>query len=48
MVKEGIDNLNVAKELIDKYKLSCPIIETTYSIIFEKLDPSKLLNSIML
>lgn len=48
MVIEGIDNLNVAKELINKYKISCPIIETTYSIIFEELDPSKLLNSIIL
>lgn len=47
MVIEGLDNLKVAQDLIDKNKISCPIIETTYSIIYKKMEVTSLLNSVI-
>lgn len=47
MVIEGLDNLNVAKELIDRYDISCLIINTLYSIIYEKNKIESLIDSIL-
>lgn len=47
MVIEGIDNVKVAKELIDKYKISCPIIETIYSIIYNDLEVQNILPAVL-
>lgn len=47
MVIEGLDNLNVAKSLIDKYNTCCPIINTLYSIIYENKNVQCLLESVL-
>ena len=47
MVIEGLDNLLVAKELIDKYKVNSQIIETIYSIIYENLNVQELVTIVL-
>lgn len=47
MIIEGLDNLNVAKDLIDKYDINCPIITALYSIIYENRKVETLLESVL-
>lgn len=47
MVIESLDNLNVAKSLIDKYDANCPIINTLYSIVYEDKKVDTLLESVL-
>lgn len=47
MIIEGLDNLTVAKSLIDKYNICCPIINTLYSIIYENNKAEILLESVL-
>lgn len=47
MVIEGLSILLTAKSIIENNKLCCPIIETTYDIIFNNKEVNKLIESIM-
>ncbi len=47
MVIEGLDNLSIAKDIIDKYKIECPIISTLYSIVYEEKKVESLLQTIL-
>lgn len=47
MVIEGLDNLKVAKNIINKYDIDCPIINALYSIIYENKQLDILLESIL-
>lgn len=47
MIIEGLDNLNIAKDLIDKYDINCPIITALYSIIYENRKVETLLESVL-
>lgn len=47
MVIEGLDNLNIAKKLIDKNNIDCPIINTLYYIVNEDKKIENLLESVL-
>lgn len=47
MVIEGLENLEVAKTLIDKYNIDCPIINSIYEIVYENKEPNQIVNSIL-
>ncbi len=47
MVIEGLSSLLTAKSIIENNKLCCPIIETTYEIIFNNKEVNNLIESIM-
>ena len=47
MVIESIDNIDVAYALGKKYNVEMPIIETSYDVIYNKLDPKTAVNNLM-
>ena len=47
MVIESIDNIDVAYALGKKYNVEMPIIETSYNVIYNKLDPKTAVNNLM-
>ena len=48
MTIESIDNIEVAYKLAQKYKVDMPIVETTYDILYNNLNPKKAVNNLML
>ena len=47
MVIESIDNIDVAYALGKKYNVEMPIIETSYNVIYNKLNPKTAVNNLM-
>ena len=47
MTIESIDNIEVAKILIDKYSLELPIFSTVYNVLYNNLDPKEAVNILM-
>lgn len=47
MVVEGVETCRSAKALAKKYKISMPITEAVYSILFRKVHPRNLVKAIM-
>lgn len=39
MVIEGVDNIEVAYELSQRYKVDMPIVKAVYQVLYEDLDP---------
>ena len=48
MTIESIDNIEVAYKLAQKYKVDMPIVETTYDILYNNLNPKQAVNNLML
>ena len=47
MVIESIDNIDVAYALGKKYNVEMPIIETSYNVMYNKLNPKTAVNNLM-
>ena len=47
MTIESIDNIEVAKELSEKYNISMPIVDAVYDVLYNKLDPRKAVQMLM-
>ena len=47
MVIESIDNIEVAYELSKIHDIDMPIVETTYRVIYDKLDPNEAVKELM-
>ncbi len=47
MVIEGVDNIEVAYELSQKYHVEMPIVETVYAMLYHHLDPKVAVNQLM-
>lgn len=47
MVIEGVDNIEVAYELSQKYHVEMPIVETVYAMLYHYLDPKVAVNQLM-
>ena len=48
MVIESIDNIEVAHELAEKYKIEMPILNTVYDILYNNLAPQEAVENLML
>lgn len=48
MVVEGVDNIDVAYELAKKYEVDMPIVNATYDVLYNKLDPKDAVRKLML
>ena len=47
MTIESIDNIEIAKELSQKYNISMPIVDAVYDILYNNLDPHKAVEMLM-
>ena len=47
MVIEGVDNIEVAYELSQKYHVEMPIVEAVYDMLYHHLDPKVAVNQLM-
>lgn len=47
MVIESIDNIEIAKELSEKYNISMPIVDAVYDILYNKLNPEQAVKRLM-
>ncbi len=47
MTIESIDNIEVAKKLLEKYNLDMPIINAAYKVLNNKLDPKEAVKQLM-
>ena len=47
MVIEGVDNIEVAYELSEKYNVDMPIVKAVYKVLYEDLDPKVAVNMLM-
>lgn len=47
MVIESIDNIKIAHELSIKYDVEMPIVNSVYSVLFEKLSPKEAVINLM-
>ena len=47
MTIESIDNILVAKKIIEKYNVEMPIVESVYDILYNNLDPKLAVNRLM-
>ena len=47
MTIESIENIEVAKELCDKYNISMPIVNAVYDVLYNNLDPREAVQMLM-
>lgn len=47
MVIEGVENIDVAYELSQKYNVDMPIVNAVYKVLYENLDPKEAVNMLM-
>lgn len=47
MTIESIDNIEVAKQLADKYEVEMPIVNAVYDVLNHHLEPEKAVNMLM-
>ena len=47
MVIESIDNIEVAYELSKIHDIDMPIVETTYRVIYDNLNPNEAVRELM-
>ncbi len=47
MTIESIDNINVAKKLLDKYNVEMPIVNAAYDVLNNNLDPKEAVRQLM-
>ena len=48
MTIESIDNIEVAYELKNKYKIDMPIVTTVYDVLYNNLKPNMAVKELML
>ena len=47
MTIESIDNIEIAKELSQKYNISMPIVDAVYDVLYNNLEPRKAVHMLM-
>lgn len=47
MTIESIDNIEVAKQLADKYEVEMPIVNAAYDVLNHHLEPEKAVKMLM-